>query len=143
MTNVAVFLSRLTYGISVPYLQAQRKIIKATQRNEEQAVLETKDIKATRQQVYKALHEVYDPELGVNIIDLGLVYDVAITPEGFVTLTMTLTTQGCPMHESIAKGVGVALSDVPGLTGGKIQLVWSPPWNPDMMTPEGRKLLGF
>ncbi|MBE3561385.1 MAG: metal-sulfur cluster assembly factor [Ktedonobacteraceae bacterium] len=101
------------------------------------------DLEETRKRIYEALHEVYDPELGVNIVDLGLVYNVDITAEGYVTLTMTLTTPGCPMHESIADGVGVALADIPGITGGEIRLVWSPRWQPSMMTPEGRRLLGF
>lgn len=106
-------------------------------------MLEATTIEARRQQIYEALHEVYDPELGVNIVDLGLVYNVAITNEGYVTLTMTLTTPGCPMHESIAEGVGAVLSALPGLADGEIRLVWTPPWKPEMMTPEGRKLLGF
>ena len=55
--------------------------------------------------IYEALHNVYDPELGVNIVDLGLVYNVDLREDGFVTITMTLTTPGCPMHESIGEGV--------------------------------------
>ncbi len=106
-------------------------------------MIETAELEATRQQIYEALHEVYDPELGVNIIDLGLVYDVSLTPEGHVTLTMTLTTPGCPMHESIAEGVSIVLADVPGIVDGELQLTWTPPWSPDMMTPEGRRQLGF
>ena len=61
-------------------------------------------------QIYEALHNVYDPELGVNIVDLGLVYNVDLREDGFVTITMTLTTPGCPMHESIGEGVGAASS---------------------------------
>jgi metal-sulfur cluster biosynthetic enzyme len=97
----------------------------------------------TQSLIYDALHHVYDPELGVNIIDLGLVYDVAVNEEGYVTLTMTLTTPGCPMHESISEGVGVVLADIPGITGGEIRLVWEPHWEPSRMTKEGRRLLGF
>lgn len=96
-----------------------------------------------REQVYKALREVYDPELGVNIVDLGLVYGVDITPAGYVTLTMTLTTPGCPMHESIADGVGTVLQDIPGISGGEIKLVWTPRWEPSMMSEKGKHLLGF
>lgn len=96
-----------------------------------------------REQIYRALREVYDPELGVNIIDLGLVYGVDVTPEGYVTLTMTLTTPGCPMHESIADGVGTVLQDIAGISGGEIKLVWEPRWEPDMMSEEGKRLLGF
>ncbi len=104
---------------------------------------ETTAIEETRKHVYEALREVYDPELGVNIVDLGLVYGVDVTPEGYVTLTMTLTTPGCPMHESIAEGVGAVLQDIPGISGGEVKLVWTPRWEPAMMTGEGRHLLGF
>lgn len=100
-------------------------------------------METTRSLIYDALHEVYDPELGVNVIDLGLVYDVAVNEAGYVTLTMTLTTPGCPMHESISEGVGVVLADIPGITGGEIRLVWEPRWDPSRMTDEGRRLLGF
>jgi len=93
--------------------------------------------------IYNALHDVYDPELGVNVIDLGLVYDVAVSEEGYVTVTMTLTTPGCPMHESLSEGVGAALAGIPGITGGEICLVWEPRWDPSLMTEEGRRLLGF
>ena len=106
-------------------------------------MIETATLEEKRKLIYEALHEVYDPELGVNIIDLGLVYAVDITDEGYVTLTMTLTTPGCPMHEAIAEGVGVVLADIPGITGGELRLVWTPPWDPSMMTPEGRHALGF
>ncbi len=100
-------------------------------------------IETARSRIYEALHEVYDPELGVNIIDLGLIYNVDVNDEGHVTITMTLTTPGCPMHESISEGVGVVLADVPGITSGEIRLVWEPRWDPSRMTEEGRHLLGF
>ncbi len=100
-------------------------------------------IETTRSLIYEALHDVYDPELGVNVIDLGLVYDVAVNEEGYVTVTMTLTTPGCPMHESLSEGVGAALAGIAGITGGEIRLVWEPRWDPSRMTEEGRRLLGF
>ena len=105
--------------------------------------MESTALETTRSLIYETLRNVYDPELGVNIVDLGLVYDVDISEEGFVTLTMTLTTPGCPMHESLAEGVGAAMSDVPGLTGGEIRLIWEPPWSPERMTEEGKRMLGF
>ncbi|MFI5274319.1 MAG: metal-sulfur cluster assembly factor [Ktedonobacterales bacterium] len=101
------------------------------------------DMTTLTAQIYDALHNVFDPELGINIVDLGLVYDIAIRDDGFVTLTMTLTTPGCPMHESIGEGVGAALGTVPGLTGGAIQIVWEPRWEPSMMTEAGRAALGY
>ncbi len=100
-------------------------------------------METTRSLIYDALRNVYDPELGVNVIDLGLVYDVALSEEGYVTVTMTLTTPGCPMHESLSEGVGAVLADIPGITGGEIRLVWEPHWDPSRMTEEGRRLLGF
>jgi metal-sulfur cluster biosynthetic enzyme len=96
-----------------------------------------------KEQVYEALHEVYDPELGVNVVDLGLIYDLDVSADGFLTIIMTLTTPGCPLHESISEGIGVALQDVPGLTAGEIRLVWDPPWSPERMTAEGRRQLGL
>ena len=93
--------------------------------------------------IYEALCNVYDPELGVDVIDLGLVYAVDVDEDGHVTIDMTLTTPGCPMHESLAEGVGAALQEIPGITSGEIRLVWDPPWEPSRMTDEGRRLLGL
>jgi len=101
------------------------------------------DTESMTAQIYEALRNVYDPELGVNIVDLGLVYGADIREDGFVTLTMTLTTPGCPMHESIGEGVGAALSTIAGVTGGEIKIVWEPRWDPAMMTDEGRAALGY
>ncbi len=100
-------------------------------------------IETMRSLIYDALHDVYDPELGINVIDLGLVYDIAVNEAGYVTVTMTLTTPGCPMHESLSEGAGAALIGIPGITGGEIRLVWEPRWDPSRMTEEGRRLLGF
>jgi metal-sulfur cluster biosynthetic enzyme len=88
--------------------------------------MDTTAIETTRLLIYEALRNVYDPELGVNVVDLGLIYDVDVNEEGHLTITMTLTTPGCPMHESIGEGVGVALQDVPGVTSGEIRLVVGP-----------------
>lgn len=93
--------------------------------------------------IYEALHNVYDPELGVNVIDLGLVYDVDVNENGHVTIEMTLTTPGCPMQESLSEGVGAAIQAIPGITSGELRLVWNPPWDPSRMTSEGRRELGL
>jgi len=97
----------------------------------------------TEQLVSEALRNVYDPELGVNVIDLGLVYNVDVDEDGHLTIDMTLTTPGCPMHESLAEGVGAALQGIEGITDGEVRLIWDPPWDPSRMTDEGRHLLGF
>ena len=106
-------------------------------------MLDALDSTALEARIFAALHNVYDPEIGVNIVDLGLVYGVDIREDGYVTLTMTLTTPGCPMHESIGAGVGAALSTIAGLTGGEIKIVWEPRWEPAMMTQAGREALGW
>jgi metal-sulfur cluster biosynthetic enzyme len=89
-----------------------------------------------------ALKNVYDPELGVNVVDLGLVYGIE-QKDGEVYVDMTLTTPGCPLHESMLKGVGEALRIFPGIKRIEVRLVWEPLWTPDMITPEGRELLGW
>lgn len=104
---------------------------------------DTLDKEALTRAIMEALYNVFDPELGVNIVDLGLVYGVDIRDDGFVTLRMTLTTPGCPMHESIGEGVGAALSCVDGVTGGEIKIVWEPRWEPSMLTAAGRAELGY
>ena len=92
--------------------------------------------------VLDTLRQVIDPELGCNIVDLGLVYSVEIAGS-IVRVTMTLTTQGCPMHESIRWGVQEALLNLDGVTEADVQVVWDPPWHPSMMTDEGRAHLGM
>jgi len=106
-------------------------------------MMDTATIATVRERIYEALRTVDDPELGVNVVDLGLVYDVDVRDDGYLTLVMTLTTPGCPMHESLSEGVGMALQRIEGLKGGEIRLVWEPRWEPSRMTDEGRRLLGF
>ena len=83
-----------------------------------------------------------DPEIGCNVVDLGLIYDVAITGPK-VTVQMTLTTPGCPMSESIAQGAQWALLGIPGVADAAVELVWDPPWPPAMMTDVGRAAIGM
>jgi metal-sulfur cluster biosynthetic enzyme len=105
--------------------------------------METDASNRVKEHIYEALRRVYDPELGVNVVDLGLVYGVEVLPDGRATITMTLTTPGCPMHESLAQGVAAALATIPEVTGGEVHLVWHPPWDPSMMSDEGRAQLGY
>jgi metal-sulfur cluster biosynthetic enzyme len=96
-----------------------------------------------RDAVLAALHDVYDPELGINVVDLGLIYDIAVKDDHSVIITMTLTTPGCPMHVSIGEWVGQALQNVPTVSGGEIRIVWEPAWTPERLTPAGRRDLGY
>lgn len=98
----------------------------------------------TEEVIYAAIKAVIDPELGINIVDLGLIYSVDIEEDGRITITMTLTTPGCPLHASFAQEIEHVLwQSIPELTGVFIELVWDPPWNPMMISPEGRALLGI
>lgn len=93
-------------------------------------------------QVRETLRLVNDPEIDCNIVDLGLVYGIRI--EGTrVFVTMTLTTQGCPMHDSIAWGVQNALAQIEGVEDAEVEIVWDPPWTPAKMTDYGRARLGI
>ena len=91
--------------------------------------------------VQETLRQVIDPELGCNIVDLGLVYGIAIDGAK-VTVTMTLTTPGCPMHESIAWGVQSVLLNLEGVEEVDVQLVWDPPWTPARMSEDARAQTG-
>lgn len=91
----------------------------------------------TEQTVLDALRQVIDPELGCNIVDLGLIYNVAIA-DSKVRVVMTLTTPGCPMHASISQGAQIVVLGLEGVTDAEVEVVWDPPWDPAMMTDEGR-----
>lgn len=97
----------------------------------------------TEEEVWQALKEVVDPELGINVVDLGLVYEVSVD-DGRVYVAMTMTTPGCPLHESMAQMAEMAIRfRVPGAEQVVVDLVWDPPWSPDRITEEGRKMLGL
>ena len=91
--------------------------------------------------IREALRQVVDPELDCNIVDLGLVYGIAIDA-ATVGVTMTLTTPGCPMHESLAWGVKSALLGLEGIEEVEVQLTWDPPWTPARMSDYGRERIG-
>jgi metal-sulfur cluster biosynthetic enzyme len=90
-----------------------------------------------------ALKQVIDPELMINIVDLGLVYDIDQEEEGTVKVNMTLTSPACPAGPQIIQQAKLALQQVPGVTGAEIRLVMSPPWTPERMTEEARDHLGI
>ena len=92
--------------------------------------------------VIAALKEIYDPEIPVNIYDLGLIYGVEING-GHAMVTMTLTTPHCPVAESMPGEVELRVGAVPGIGDAEVNLVWDPPWGPDKMTDEARLELGM
>jgi len=97
----------------------------------------------TEEEVRDALTNIIDPEIGINIIELGLVYDVEVKDDGFVRVTMTLTSPGCPLSGYIATAVESNVGEIDGVTKVEPNLVWSPPWNPSMMTEDAKLELGI
>ena len=89
--------------------------------------------------IIEEIRKVYDPELPVNIYDLGLIYDIKVKDEKFAIIKMTLTTPNCPVAESLPKEVKEGVMQVEGIEDVDLELVWDPPWNKDMMT-EAAKL---
>lgn len=100
----------------------------------------------TSDEVRERLMTVYDPEIGINIVDLGLIYDVDVEENGDksdVVVTMTLTSMGCPLGPVIMQEVNGALDGLPQLGEIGVNIVWSPPWSPDMMSEDAKDELGI
>jgi metal-sulfur cluster biosynthetic enzyme len=101
----------------------------------------------TEQDVMSALKSCYDPEIPVNIVDLGLIYNVnfaaAENDKQDVTVEMTLTAQGCPEHVNISMQVKSRLEQLPGIRNAAVNIVWTPPWTPERLSPDARKQLGI
>ncbi|WP_375391460.1 SUF system Fe-S cluster assembly protein [uncultured Sphingomonas sp.] len=93
--------------------------------------------------VLEALREIYDPEIPVNIYELGLIYGVEVGEGGHVAVTMTLTTPHCPVAESMPAEVELRVAAVPGVATCEVNLVWDPPWDPAKMSDEARLELGM
>lgn len=96
----------------------------------------------TPETIRKALRGVKDPELNLNIIDIGLVYDVAIDETGHVQVKMTLTSPGCPAGPEIVGDVKRTVEDLEGVTGAEVEIVWEPYWTPERMDPRIRAFMG-
>ncbi len=97
----------------------------------------------TLEQIYTALKQCFDPEVPVNIVDLGLVYDIQIDDARKVAVKMTLTTPGCSMGGSISQDARNKIMQVPGVKDASVEIVWDPPWSQHMISEDGRKRLGM
>jgi metal-sulfur cluster biosynthetic enzyme len=95
------------------------------------------------ERIRSALHDVIDPELGYNIADLGLIYEVAIDAGGNASVIMTTTTPGCPATNYLGQGVKDRVASVPGVNSVKVKLTYQPPWTPEMMSPDAKAHLGI
>ena len=96
-----------------------------------------------KEAVVEALKSVYDPEIPVDIYELGLIYDIDISEDGDAVVTMTLTTPHCPVAESLPNEVELRVLSVPGIRDAEVTLVWDPPWDPSKMSDEARLELGM
>jgi FeS assembly SUF system protein len=96
-----------------------------------------------KQRVIDAIKTVYDPEIPVNIWEVGLIYDVIVDDDGRASVTMTLTSPMCPVAESLPVEVEQKVSSVDGVASAKVDVVWDPPWNPDMMSEAAKLDLGM
>jgi len=98
---------------------------------------------ATEEEVREALKQVYDPELNINVVDLGLVYGTDVDADGNVHVTMTLTSPGCPIGPMVGEMVQDALAPLEGVKQVDVDVVWTPPWRPEMMSEEAKLELGY
>jgi metal-sulfur cluster biosynthetic enzyme len=99
-----------------------------------------------KETLLEALKIVKDPEIPVNVVDLGLIYDLEVAEGGKVTIEMTLTSMGCPVQDMIQADAELACMQVPGVNQVDVEFVWSPPWSTDKMTDDGKKqmrMFGF
>ena len=100
----------------------------------------------TEDLVWDQLRQVFDPEIPINVVDLGLIYDLQLEPlpqgQTRVLVQMTLTAQGCGMGPTIARDAQRRIQSLPGVTRAEVRVVWDPPWHPEMMSAEGKKQLG-
>lgn len=101
------------------------------------------DTVVLRNNVVEALHQIYDPEIPINIYDLGLIYDVDVKAEGDVHVQMTLTTPACPVAGSLPGEVEQHVREVEGVRDVVVELVWDPPWTPDLLSDEAKLELGL
>jgi FeS assembly SUF system protein len=97
----------------------------------------------TRERVMEALRQCYDPEIPVNIVDLGLIYDVELDHAGNVRVKMTLTSQGCPSALAIPEQVKLSIGAIEEVRDVAVDLVWEPPWNPSMISDPAKRQLGL
>lgn len=94
------------------------------------------------EQAWNLLRTVYDPELGLDVVNLGLIYELKVEPP-MAYVRMTLTTPGCPLHDSLGEAVQQALGRLPGVEEVRVELTFNPPWSPARLSQEARKLLGW
>ena len=120
------------------FLQADESVV-----TEEKILLESVGTRELRKQIIEALKTVHDPEIPVNIYDLGLIYNIDINADNFVKIDLTLTAPGCPVAHLFPNMVKGAVTSVAAVTDAEVELVWDPPWNQEMMSEAAKLELGM
>ena len=105
--------------------------------------MEPNDILRIEQDIVSTLKNIYDPEIPVNVYDLGLVYDIDYTPDGAANIRMTLTAPNCPMADMMVEDVKLQVAKITGVKEVNVELVFDPPWDKEMMSEEAKLELGF
>jgi metal-sulfur cluster biosynthetic enzyme len=137
-------LKPVIFGAIMEHFQSGAPTIRAeTGSPAAPGVAATAELNDLADRVWNALHEVIDPELGYNIVDLGLIYDVAVEAGGNVRVTMTTTTPGCPATNYLGQGVKDKVMSVSGVNSVKVKLTYQPHWVPEMMSHEARSHFGI
>ena len=97
----------------------------------------------TTDQVMESLKQCMDPEVPISVVDMGLIYGVNISDDNKVDIKMTMTTRGCPLHDTLVSDVKRYVNKIPGVGNVNVEIVWDPPWTPEKMSDEGKKLINY
>lgn len=97
----------------------------------------------TSQQILDSLKQCMDPEIPINVVDMGLIYGINVNTDNKVDIKMTMTTRGCPLHDTLVSDVKRYVNKVPGVNGVDVEIVWEPTWTPEKMTEAGKKLINY
>ncbi|MEO9277742.1 MAG: PqqD family peptide modification chaperone [Nitrososphaera sp.] len=97
----------------------------------------------TENQVLESLKQCMDPEIPISVVDMGLIYGININQDNKVDIKMTMTTRGCPLHDTLVTDVKRYVNKVPGVSGVNVEIVWEPAWTPEKMSDEGKKLINY
>ena len=111
--------------------------------NREREVKETESVQLTKEIILEKLKEVIDPEIGIDVVNLGLIYELELRADNTVYVKMTMTTPGCPLTMWILRAVEDKILEIPGVKDAEIELTFDPPWSPDRISPEYKKKLGL
>ena len=97
----------------------------------------------TSQQILDSLKQCMDPEIPINVVDMGLIYGVDVSANNKIDIKMTMTTRGCPLHDTLVNDVKRYVNKVPGVNGVNVEIVWEPVWTPEKMSEAGKKLINY